>query len=116
MKRADWKKMEEMVDIALGNTQNPDIPVVLGAISSAAQSNLPKSRNPWKRHQYHAGHQPATRPKFEEKRLSNDTKDTSAQQTSKYTKRQKHTTGKFSRQSAQNNGKHLHQNSTGSHH
>ena len=49
LKRADWKKFEELVDLALGNTQNPDISVVLGAISSAAQSSVPKSKNPRKK-------------------------------------------------------------------
>ena len=44
LKRADWTKFEELVDLALEDSQNPDISVILRAISSAAQTSVPKSK------------------------------------------------------------------------
>ena len=49
LKRADWTKFEELVDLALEDSQNPDISVILGAISSAAQTSVPKSKLPRKK-------------------------------------------------------------------
>ena len=55
LKRADWTKFEELVDLALEDSQNPDISVILRAISSAAnqqtsvQTSVPKSKLPRKK-------------------------------------------------------------------
>ena len=51
LKRADWTKFEETVDLALEASQSasPDISLILRAISSAAQSSVPKSKSPRKK-------------------------------------------------------------------
>ena len=46
LKRADWTKFEDTVNLALDSTAHPDISVILGAISSAAQTSVPKSKGP----------------------------------------------------------------------
>ena len=49
LKRADWSKFEDMVNLTLGDSDQPDILLVLRAISSAAQASVPKSNQPRKK-------------------------------------------------------------------
>ena len=49
LKRADWSKFEVMVSRTLGDSDHPDISVILRAISSAAQASVPKSKQPRKK-------------------------------------------------------------------